>query len=271
MIELKFCISNIAWEAKDDESVYRLMRSNGYEGLEIAPTRVWDNPYGQGHSDYAHFKQQLNRYGIELTAMQSLLYREESLQLFHDESSRREMLAALEKRAVLAEMLGIRSMVFGLPKNRSYSGIDNREAFEIAADFFRQAGEMAEAYHTAFCIEAVPESYGTNFINSTAEALELVKHVGCEGFRLHLDTGTIIGNKENLSVIAAAAGYISHVHISEPFLDIPVSQGVHAAVGRELRETGYTGFISIEMKRRHDSEPLTYLESVLGHVREWYA
>ena len=37
---MKLAISNIAWNAKDDTTVYAMMRKYGYTGLEIAPTRI---------------------------------------------------------------------------------------------------------------------------------------------------------------------------------------------------------------------------------------
>ncbi|MGQ5394632.1 sugar phosphate isomerase/epimerase family protein [Paenibacillus sp. M.A.Huq-84] len=247
------------------------MRSHGYEGLEIAPTRVWDKPYTLDHSDYLNFKGKVNRYSIRLVAMQSLLYREESLQLFSDEPTRQKMLTELEKRTILASKLGIKSLVFGLPKNRSYSGIEKQEAFEIAVEFFKQAGDMAVKYNTEFCIEANPVCYGTNFINFNNEALDLVREVNSEGFRLHLDTGTMIENKEDLSIIPSCIDYVSHVHISEPFLEMPISKDTHVAIGKELHKAGYTGFISIEMKRNPELNSVENINSTLLNVREWYS
>ena len=43
---MELSISNIAWESKDDFKVYKLMEKYGYEGLEIAPTRIFsEQPY----------------------------------------------------------------------------------------------------------------------------------------------------------------------------------------------------------------------------------
>ena len=38
---MNLSISNIAWDKENDEKVYKLMKENGFSGLEIAPTRVY--------------------------------------------------------------------------------------------------------------------------------------------------------------------------------------------------------------------------------------
>ena len=43
----KIAISNIAWRKDEDGEVYSLMKKNGVFGLEIAPSRTWENPYEQ--------------------------------------------------------------------------------------------------------------------------------------------------------------------------------------------------------------------------------
>ncbi len=43
---MKLSISNIAWDSENDKKVYELMKKYSYEGLEIAPTKVFlENPY----------------------------------------------------------------------------------------------------------------------------------------------------------------------------------------------------------------------------------
>ena len=43
---MKLCASNIAWTSEQDHGVYSIMQSLGYEGLEIAPSRIFpDSTY----------------------------------------------------------------------------------------------------------------------------------------------------------------------------------------------------------------------------------
>ena len=43
---LKLSISNISWDSKYDQVIYKYLLDNNIQGLEIAPTRVFpNNPY----------------------------------------------------------------------------------------------------------------------------------------------------------------------------------------------------------------------------------
>ena len=43
---LKLSISNIAWSTENDIEMYRFLQETGFQGLEIAPTRIFPhNPY----------------------------------------------------------------------------------------------------------------------------------------------------------------------------------------------------------------------------------
>ena len=43
---MKLSISNIAWDSMNDSQIYQLMRKYKFNGLEIAPTKIFsENPY----------------------------------------------------------------------------------------------------------------------------------------------------------------------------------------------------------------------------------
>jgi sugar phosphate isomerase/epimerase len=71
---------------------------------------------------------------------------------------------------------------------------------------------------TVIGMEANPPIYNTNYINDTLSALELIKEVNSEGFKLNLDIGTMIENKEPVDELVGNVNMINHVHISEPNL-----------------------------------------------------
>ena len=62
------------------------------------------------------------------------------------------------------------------------------------------------------------------------------------------DLGTMVENGESVDSLTGHVGQINHVHISEPNL-LPIQRrSLHAELAALLREEGYTGFVSIEMK-----------------------
>lgn len=246
---MKCSISNIAWDKENDDLIYDILSKNNFTGLEIAPTRVFENPYEQDLSKLQNFKNILKEKGLVLTSMQSLIFNRPDLTIFEKDTKREELKEYLKKAIDFAYNLDIKNLVFGSPKNRIYTDID--KDYIIAIDFFKELGDYAYFKDTCLSIEANPKIYGTNFINTTQEAYNLVKDVNSKGFKLHLDTGTILINNESLNEICNYSEHINHVHISEPYLDSLNEKNIkfYEEFINILKEINYNKFISIEMKK----------------------
>ena len=156
------------------------------------------------------------------------------------------------KQAIdFAEKIGVGNLVFGCPKNRRVGEDDD---VEVAVEFFKELGDYAKERGTVLAIEANPVIYGTNFLNKTQEAIEFINRVGSKGFKLNLDFGTIVYNGESIENLASYVPLISHVHISEPNLNLIEYRDEHKVLTRMLRDAGYDKYISIEMEKREDVE-----------------
>ena len=42
---MRIGISNVAWNREEDEEMLALLPGLGVEALEVAPTRLWDDPF----------------------------------------------------------------------------------------------------------------------------------------------------------------------------------------------------------------------------------
>jgi sugar phosphate isomerase/epimerase len=267
---MKLSISNIAWSPEEDAIVAELMKEHGFRGVEIAPTRVWERPLEAKEKEVRDHRRFWNDRGIEVVALQALLFSRPDLVLFGNESHRRETLEVLRAMMRLGGWLGARVLVFGAPKNRRLSGLSAGEARRVAVDFFREAGKSAVDCRVVLAIEPNPAQYECDFITSSREGLELVREVGSPGFGLHLDAAAMtLAGEDPGSAILDAAGAISHFHVSEPFLGVVGAGGVeHAALATALRRIDYPGFVSIEMKK--SGVDLGGLGEVLGYVAGIY-
>lgn len=258
---MKLSCSNIAWTAERDGEVYALMQALGYAGLEIAPTRIFpDRPYGHA-AEMTELAAELNETcGLKVCSMQSVLNgRSENL---FDPEQAEILLDVLELASVFGEAAGGCNLVFGCPRNRIMpDGMNERDAME----FFRRAAENALAHSCVLSLEANPPMYGTNFVNTTREAFTFAKKV--PGLKVNLDFGTIVNQRETLKAVAANTELIGHVHISEPGLVPVIRREAHAELAEILRDCGYEGYVSVEMKQT-DAETL---RSVLEYVAEVFA
>lgn len=203
---MKLAISNIAWEKSQDESSYALLRELGFCGLEIAPTRVLaENPYNH-LPDAEKWSLELKRkYGLEVASVQSVWFGRDE-RLFGKSEERESLMRYTEAAIDFAAVVGSRNLVFGCPRNRTIPDeMPSDEAEKIAVDFFERLGEYAWKRNTVLAIEANPPIYHTNYLNTTAEAFELVKKIDSGGIRLNVDMGTILQNGENIEFLGDKA------------------------------------------------------------------
>ncbi len=109
-------------------------------------------------------------------------------------------------------------------------------------------------------------------MTNTKEGIELVKEVNHKGFRLHLDTAAMTLNEESYAhSIEASIPYLSHFHISEPFLELIGSANTnHASVSDALKGSGYDKWISIEMKNNLLADNVIAVERALDFVTRSY-
>ncbi len=259
---MRLSISNIAWESKDDFKVYKLMEKYGYEGLEIAPTRIFsEQPYKKLIEAKIWYEELNRKYAFIISSIQSIWFgRKENIFNSIDE---RRVLEEYTKQAIdFAATISCKNLVFGCPKNRNLIEGSNEE---IAVDFFKLLGNYAYEKGTTIGMEANPTIYNTNYINDTKSALNLIQRVNSKGFLLNLDLGTILQNNESLCELEGKVKYINHIHISEPELKIIKKRELHKQLRKILINENYKSFISIEMSK---IENINDLERVMQYIRE---
>lgn len=242
---IKLSISNIAWSAEHDAEMHQFLKENGYQGLEIAPTRVIpEAPY----DNLAEAKEWASclkeQYGLEIPSMQSIWYGHQ--EKIFDSKRERQILIDYTKKAVdFAEVIGCKNLVFGNPRNRDAEDIPS--IYPVAIDFFKEIGDYALEHNTVIAVEPNPIIYNTRFLNYTEQAVEMAYNSGSNGVKVNVDLGTIIYNEEDINYLKQIPEYINHVHISEPGLKIIEEREVHKLLFDILKEMHYDRYVSIEM------------------------
>ena len=260
---MKRSISNIGWNADEDEIVFNWMKEYGFEGLEIAPTRIIPVDPNDNLKQAENWSETLlEMYGFVVPSMQSIWYgRSETL--FGTKEERKTLLEYTKKAIDFAATIGCGNLVFGCPKNRNLpEGVNE----QVGIEFFKELGDYAKAKGTVIGMEANPPIYNTNYINRTKDALDLIEKVDSEGFLLNLDVGTMIENGEDVEVIKERVHRINHVHVSEPWLKPIEKRDLHTKLIQCLKEEGYKGFVSIEMGKTEEvnllKEKMEYIAGI---------
>jgi sugar phosphate isomerase/epimerase len=269
---MKLAISNLAWQPHEDVRVAELLQQLEVKGVEIAPTKIWQNPLGATEAEIDSYRCFWHSYNIEIVALQSLLFGRTDLTIFTSEIKREETKAYLLKIIELGYNLGAKVLVLGSPKNRQIGNLEPHEVEVIAIPFFRELGDAAAKYEMKFCIEPNPTIYDCDFINNSRSGLELVNSTNSRGFGLHLDTAGMTLSRENIPVaLSDCYPELCHFHISEPYLQtIGTGEVEHKLFARSLQELKYDHWVSIEMKSQDNDNNLASVTEALKKAIECY-
>ena len=158
---MKLSISNIAWTLDNDKNVYGMMKQYGFEGLEIAPTRIFpDKPYDKNDEAKQWAEDIYNEYGLSVSSMQSIWYGVQE-KVFGTEEERKILLDYTKKAIDFAVSIKCNNLVFGCPRNRNIpEGVNE----DVAISFFKELGDYAYSVGTVIGMEANPTIYNTNYM-----------------------------------------------------------------------------------------------------------
>lgn len=248
----KLSISNIAWSADHDVEMYLSLKEAGFQGLEIAPTRVFpESPYDKLDKAKMWAKELNSQYSLTVPSMQSIWFGHQE-KIFGSREERQSLIKYTKKAIDFAEIIGCRNLVFGNPRNRDTEDVSGN--YHIAIDFFKEIGDYALSHHTIVAIEPNPVIYNTHFLNTTEQAVEMAYESGSDGIKVNVDLGTIIYNQEDICYLKNIPEYINHVHISEPGLNMIAERELHQQLFNVLNTISYDKFVSIEMGNKGNLE-----------------
>ncbi len=271
---MNIAVSNIAWTSEEEPDVAKTLQELGIHHVEIAPTRVWENPTNVTDQEIQQYKDFWAKHDIEIVAFQSMLFPRPDLTIFDSPELRAQTQDHLAKFIALAGRVGAEVLVFGSPKNRIVpEGMPADKAWDIAKEFFGNLGNIAINAQTNFCIEPNAKEYNCNFVNTAAEGLKLVEEVDNLGFELHLDAAIMaMEHDDPQSSIENAREHLRHFHISAPML-MPIEEAKvnHQTFADALRSINYQHFTSIEMRPGDDGTNVDRVRDAVKIAQKYYA
>ncbi len=229
-----------------------LAASLGYDGLEIAPFTLCQDPRDLTDRDIAEVSQALSDAGIAATGLHWLLVSPKGLSITSpDAAVRSDTLEVMTANIELCAALGGDVLVHGSPLQRMLG--DGAEAIDgraRAVDIFAAAAEAAERHGVIYCLEALSVDE-TNFINRIDEAMAIVDEIGSPAFKAMLDTGAAARSEDRTVADSLRhwmpTGHIRHIQFNDRNRRA-AGQGDDdfVPVLRALKETGYEGTVAME-------------------------
>jgi D-psicose/D-tagatose/L-ribulose 3-epimerase len=224
----------------------------GYDGLEVAPYTLSDEPHKLGSAQLAAARAAAADAGIAITGLHWLLLKPAGLSISsRDDSTRKKTVDVMLALVDQCAELGGRYLVHGSPQQRRIDSGDTREtALARAQECFRAVAERAEKSGVVYCVEPLGDDQ-TPLINTLEEAVALVKAIGNRNLRTMLDCSSA-GRMESAPLPALIdtylpQGLIAHVQVNDRNRRGP-GQGEQrfAPLLRALVRHGYAGDIAVE-------------------------
>jgi sugar phosphate isomerase/epimerase len=266
---MRYAICNETFEGWDHERICRFVAGLGYQGLEIAPftlaPRITDVTPDQRRT----LRRQAEANGLQIVGLHWLLAKTEGMQITSADEHIRETTAQyLVELARCCRDLGGELMVFGSPaQRRIHANASRAQATDFAIDTFRRALPGIAETGVKLCLEplAAPEA---DFINTCAEAVEILDRIDHPSFALHQDVRAMSAEETPIpELIRRHAPRLAHFHANDPNKRGPgFGNTDFVPILRALREIDYKGWVSVEVFN-YAPDPETIARESLAYMR----
>lgn len=218
---IKIALCNEVLHPLPFEAQCRLAASLGYDGLEVAPFTLADNPMRitDGHANA--FARTAAEHGLTITGLHWLLVAPAGLSITSaDASLRARTVDVMERLVELCAAMGGRYLVHGSPRQRSVPADSTPEqAWDRARECVARTARHAQACGVTYLLEPLSRQE-TDLINTVAEAVRMVDQVDSPALRTMVDCSAA-GQTEAEPVAAllerwGPTGHIAHVQVNDP-------------------------------------------------------
>ena len=226
-------------------------RAVGYDGLEIAPFTLGEEPHRLPEARRAEIRRAAEDAGIAVTGLHWLLLAPKGLSITSaDDADFARTLEVGRGLIALCAELGGRYLVHGSPEQRRLEPGREAESRKRAMDYFAAVADAAEAAGVVYCLEPLSPAQ-TDFVRSVAEAAEIVEAFGSPAFRTMIDCSAAGASEvEDIPALIRRwlpTGLISHIHFNDPNRRGPgEGELAFAPIVAALREQRYAGDIGVE-------------------------
>jgi len=228
-----------------------LVAALGYDGLEIAPVTLSDDPTRLSAARIAQLRRAASDAGIAITGLHYLLRAPRGLSITaSDTGQRHRTIDVMRALCGLAADLGARVLVHGSPDQRALAAGEEDDGRKRGIDCFAAVAEAAAQARVVYCIEPLSR-HQTQFVNTVEEAAAIVRAIDNPAVRTMIDCSAA-GQAEAVPVADLVCrwvptGLIGHIHFNDPNRRGP-GEGTmaFAPILAALAATKYPGDAAIE-------------------------
>jgi sugar phosphate isomerase/epimerase len=271
---MKFGICQEMFVDWEWERQCRFIAETGYTGIELATFTLASNVEDVSNETRTTMRKQAEDEGLTIFGLHWLLAKTEGLHLTTADTTIRKATADyLVSLGNACADFGGDLMVFGSPFQRNVEeGMSREQAYKNAAEVFRDCLPKIADRGVRICMEPLT-SKETDFVNTCAEAMQLIAMVEEPNICLHQDVKAMLGAESETvpALIAKHAADVGHFHVNDTNLLGPgMGDTDYAPILAALQETGYDGWVSVEVfdyepgAEKIARESLSYMQDLLS-------
>ena len=246
----RHAICNEAFEKFPFRDACRAIRAAGYEGIEIAPFTLAEDPASVSEARRREVRDIIRSEGLAFVGLHWLMVSPKGLHVTTpDAALRAKSWLHIRHLIDLCADLGEGCvMVFGSPQQRRTTLGDTRaEATRRFVDGLAEAASHAAERGVTILVEALPAGQ-CDVVTTLDEAVSIVREIGSPAVRTMFDTHNAVDETEpHERLVEKYFEFIRHVHVNE-------MDGRHPGMGgydfkpvlATLRRLAYPGWVSLE-------------------------
>ncbi len=247
---MKYAICNETFEGWEHSRICARIAELGYSGLEIAPFTLAERITELSADRRQELRRQAEAAGVQIIGLHWLLARTDGFHLTStDRNTRKATGQYLSELAYAAADLGGNLLVLGSPLQRNLpAGSSQAQGNELACDTLSYCLAALEQSRVFLCLEPLGPME-TNYLNTAAEAVDVIKQLGHPFVRLHLDVKAMSSEQHPIpQLIQSNADVLKHFHANDPNKRGPGfgSTDFHP-IFDALHAIKYDGWVSVEV------------------------
>jgi sugar phosphate isomerase/epimerase len=249
---MKLALCNEVIAAMPFERQCAFAAALGYDGLELAPFTLAEEPHLLGGSQVAEIRRVAEAAGAPVLGLHWLLLKPAGLSITSgDGEVRARTLEVIRRLVALCAELGGRYLVHGSPAQRRIpDGPEAGAARARGEEALALAGEAAAKAGVVYCVEPLPPP-DDNFLLRIEEAAALVERIGNPALRTMIDTSAAaLAEQEPVAALIEKwlpSGLVAHVQVNDRNRRGPGQGGDRfAPVFAALKRQGYAGVVAVE-------------------------
>ncbi len=245
----------------------------GYHGIEIAPFTLAPSADEITPKQRKEVRQAVEDHGLETVGLHWLFAGPAGLHMTTTDdktwATTRDYLSCLLD---LCGDVGGKVLVLGSPKQRSLvEGQSQQGARQRAVDLLGSVMDQAGQLGLTICLEPL-SPVETDFINTVADGMEIVRQVNHPSLKIHLDVKAMCSEPAPVGDVirSVRAKDIGHFHVNDANLYGPGMGGVdYGPIAEAVSDIGWDKWLSVEVFK-YDPDPETIARKSIEYLRKYW-